>query len=120
MPLFLSLGIQAVKLSTTLETVDDRYLAYPQQRVYLTCMTTGSKIQEWYSVEHISEVDDRIQLHEGKHTASGRAANATIINITTNEVGEKVIVSQLSLTASTQYLVSTVSCENNGQGIRSR
>ena len=82
------------------------------------CTTTGSNIQEWYSNEYITGIDDRIQLHEGRRTGSGRAANATIISITVNELGEKVITSRLSLVASTQFLVSTVSCGNNGYGMR--
>ena len=81
-------------------------------------MTTGSNIQEWYSPEYVTGIDDRIQLHEGRLSGTGRAVNATIINVTTNEVEEKVIVSQLSLIASTQFPVSTVSCGNNGQGMR--
>ena len=114
----LASGIQLVKLNTTLESVADGYLAYPQQRVYFTCITTGSNIQEWYSVDYITGIDDHIQLHEGRRTGSGRAANAMIINITTDEAGERIIVSQLSLIASTQFPVSTVSCGNNGQGMR--
>ena len=115
---FFSLGIQAVNLSTILEVVNDIHLAYPQQRVYFTCTTTGADIQEWYSVEYISGTDDRIQLHENRRTGRGRAANATVISIAINELGEKVIMSRLSLIASTQYPVSTVSCGNNGQYMR--
>ena len=86
--------------------------------MYFTCITIGANIQEWYSPEYITGVDDRIQLHEGRHSGSGRAANATIINVTTNEVEEKIIVSRLTLMASTQYPIATVSCGNNGQGMR--
>ena len=81
-------------------------------------MTISSDIQEWYSSEYIMGIDDRIQLHEGRHSGRGRAANATIVSVSTNDLGEKVIVSRLSLVASTQYSVSTVSCGNNGQGMR--
>ena len=81
-------------------------------------MTTGSNIQEWYSPEYITGIDDRIQLHEGRLRGNRRAANATIINITTNEAREKVIISRLSLIASTQYPISTVSCGDNGHGMR--
>ena len=81
-------------------------------------MITGSNIQEWYSPEYITGNDDRIQLHEGRHSGSGRAANATIINVTTNELGENVIVSRLFLIASKQHTVATVSCGNNGQEMR--
>ena len=81
-------------------------------------MTTGSNIQEWYSDAYITGIDDRIQLHKGRRSGRGRAANATIIDITTNEAGEKVIVSQLTLIASIQYPVSTISCGNNGHGMR--
>ena len=116
--LFVPPGIQVVKLNSTLESVAHGYLAYPQQRVTFTCITTGLNVQEWYSPEYITGVDDRIQLHEGRRGGTGRAANATIINVTTNEVGEKVIISRLTLMASTQFPVSTVSCGNNGQGMR--
>ena len=81
-------------------------------------MTTGSNIQEWYSPEYITGIDDRIQLHEGRLSGSGRAANATVISIATNELGEKVIVSLLSIIASTLLPLSTVSCGNNGHGMR--
>ena len=107
---------QVVILNSTLEHFHDEYIAYPQQRVYFTCTTTGTNIQELYSSEYITGIDDRIQLHEGRHSGRGRAANATIISVTTNELGEKVIISQLSLIASTQYPVATVSCGNNGHG----
>lgn len=105
-------------LNSTLDHLHGEYVAYPLQKVYFTCTITGSNIQEWYSIEYITGVDDRIQLHEGRRTGRGRAANASVIDVTVNELGEKVIVSQLSLIASTQYLVSTVSCGNNGYGMR--
>ena len=65
-----------------------------------TCTTRGSNIQEWYSEAYITGIDDRIQLHEGRHTGSGRAANATIISIGM-ENGTKVIVSELCITDET-------------------
>ena len=105
-------------LNSTLEILHDEHVAYPQQRVNFTCTTTGSNIQEWYSNEYVTGIDDRIQLHEGRRSGNGRAANATIISVTTNEVGETVIVSRLTLIASTQFPVSMVSCGNNGQGMR--
>ena len=105
-------------MTTTLDNVNDRYLAHPQQIVNFTCTTIGSNIQEWYSSEYILGIDDRIQLHEGRHSGRGRAANAMITNATTNDAGEKVIISQLTLIASTQFPVSTVTCGNNGQGMR--
>ena len=105
-------------MNTTLERLYDEYVTYPQERVYFTCTTTGTNIQEWYSSEYITGVDDRIQLHEGRHSGRGRAANAMIISVSTNELGEKVITSQLSLVALTQYPVATVSCGNDGYGTR--
>ena len=110
--------IQVVILNSTLEHLQDEYIAYPQQRVYFTCTTTGTNIQEWYSSEYITGIDDRIQLHEGRRSGRGRAANAMIISVSTNKLGEKIITSQLSLIASTQYPVATVSCGNNGHGTR--
>ena len=107
-----------VKLDSTLECLRDEYVAYPQQRVNFTCTTIGSNIQEWYSAEYISGVDNRIQLHEGRRSGRGRAANATIISVTTNKLGEKVITSRLSLIALTQYPVATVSCGINGHEMR--
>ena len=115
---FLPLGTQILNVTTTLEYVNDRYLAYPLQRVNFTCTTIGTNIQEWYSSEYIRGVDDRVQLHEGRRSGRGRAANATIIGVTTNGAREKVIVSRLSLIVSTQYPVATVSCGNNGHGVR--
>ena len=105
-------------LNSTLEFLRGDYVAYPQQRVNFTCTTTGSNIQEWYSSEYITGIDDRIQLHEGRRSGSGRAANATVISVYVNELEEKVIVSRLSLVASTQFPVSMVSCGNNGHGVR--
>ena len=115
---FSLVALQAVMLNNTLERLRDEYVVYPQQRVHFTCMTTGANIQEWFSDEYITGIDNRIQLHECRRTDRGRAANATVIDITTNELGEKVIVSQLTLIALTQYPVSTVSCGNNGHGMR--
>ena len=86
--------------------------------MYFACTTIGTNIQEWYSSEYIRGVDDRIQLHEGRRSGRGRTANATIISVATNGAGKKVIVSRLSLIVSTQYPVATVSCGNNGHGVR--
>ena len=116
--MFSPLAIQDVMLNSTLERLRGEYVAYPQQRVNFTCMTTGSNIQEWYSPEYITGNDDRIQLHEYRRNGSGRAANATIISVVTNEAGENVIISQLFLIVSTEYKVATVSCGNNGQRMR--
>ena len=115
---FLPLGTQTLNLTTTLENVNERYLAYPLQRVYFICTTIGSNIQEWHSSEYITGIDDRIQLHEGRRSGRGRAVNAMIISITTNSAGETVIVSQLILTVSTQYPVVTISCGNDRHGMR--
>ena len=101
-----------------LEYVNERYVAYPLQRVYFTCMTIGSNIQEWYSSEYITGTNNRIQLHESQCSGRGRAANAMIIDIPANEIGETVILPQLSLIVSTQYPVASVSCGNNGHGMR--
>ena len=81
-------------------------------------MTTGYSIQEWYSDEYITGDDDRIQLHEGRRNGTGRAANAMIIGVYSNELGERVVVSRLSIVVSSPYPVSTVSCGNNGRGMR--
>ena len=74
--------------------------------MYFTCTTIGSN------------TNNRIQLHENQCSGRGRAANAIIIDITANEIGEIVILSQLSLIVSTQYPVVSVSCGNNGHGMR--
>ena len=109
------LASQRIMLTSTLSP--DR-IAYPLEKVNFTCTTRGAEIQEWYSDEYItSEVDNRIQLHEGRHTGRGRAANATIISIET-ENGMKVIVSELCIITSSEYLMPTVSCGNNGLGMR--
>ena len=105
-------------LNSTLEQLHGEYVAYPRQRVHFTCTTTGAEIQEWYSPEYITGIDDRIQLHKGRRRGSGRAANAMIISVTTNELGEKVIVSQLTLKVLIQYPMATVSCRSNGYGMR--
>ena len=111
--------VQAAMLNSSLEHLHNEYVAYPRQRVRFTCTTTGADIQEWFSAEYIfNGVNDRIQLHESRRSGSGQAANATIISVTTNDLGEKVIVSRLTLKVSTQYPVATVSCRNNGHGMR--
>ena len=109
-----------VILNSTLEHLHDEFVAYPQLTVYFTCTTTGTNILEWYSSEYIRGVDDRTQLHAGRLSGRGQVANATIISVATNELGEKVITSRLSLVASTKYLVSMVSCGNEGQRMVSR
>ena len=62
--------------------------------------TRGFNIQEWYNSEYITGIDDRVQLHEGRHSGRGGAANATIISIRM-ENGMKVIVSELCITDET-------------------
>ena len=86
-------------------------------KITFTCTTRGSNIQEWYSDAYITGIDDRIQLHEGRRTGRGRVANATIITVRI-ENGMKVIVSKLYIITSSQYLMPTVSCGNNGLGMR--
>lgn len=115
---FSLIAVQTVILNSTLELLHGEYVAYPHQRVHFTCKTTGVEIQEWYSDEYITDVDNLIQLHEGRRDESGRAANATIISIRDNELNETVIVSQLTLIVSTRYPVSTITCRNNGQRMR--
>ena len=105
---------ESVMLTSTLNS--DR-ITYPSIKITFTCTTRGSNIQEWYSSEYIRGVDDRIQLHEGRHSGRGRAANATIISIGI-ENGTKVIVSELCIVTSSEYLMPTVSCGNNGLGMR--
>ena len=98
-------------------TLNSERITYPSMKITFTCITRGSNIQEWYSPEYITGVDDRIQLHEGRRSGSGRAANATIITIgMENET--KVIVSELCIVTSSQYLMPTISCGNNGIGMR--
>ena len=92
-------------------------VAYPSMKITFTCTTRGANIQEWFSNEYITGTDDRIQLHEGRLTGNGRAANATIISVAT-ENGTKVIVSELCIRTSSQYLMPTVSCGNNGLRVR--
>ena len=111
-------GVQAVMLNSTLECLHGEHVTYPHQRVYFTCITTGTIIQEWFSSENITGVDDRIQLHEGRRSGRRQAANVTIVSVTANELGETIIVSRLTLKVSTQYPVATVSCGNNGHGMR--
>ena len=69
-----------------------------------------------HSKVYISGVDHHIQLHEGRRSGSGRAANATIISIGM-ENGTKVIVSELYIITSSQYMMPTISCDNNGFGM---
>ena len=92
-------------------------ITYPSLKITFTCTTRGANIQEWFSNEYITGIDDRIQLHEGRFTGSGRAANATIISVRT-ENGTKVIVSELCIKTSSQYLMPTVSCGSNVLGMR--
>ena len=108
------IALDSVTLTSTLNSDDT---VYPSMKITFTCTTRGTNIQEWYSEAYISGVDDRIQLHQGRHTGSGRAANATIIS-TGMENGTIVIVSELCIITSSQYLMPTVSCGNNGFGMR--
>ena len=74
---------------------------------------------EWFSSEYITVgVEDRIQLHQGRSSGRGQAANATIISIGM-ENGTKVIVSELCITvrSTSRYLMATISCRNNGLGM---
>ena len=98
-------------------TLTSKHITYPSMKITFTCTTRGSNIQEWYSEAYITGIDDRIQLHEGRYTGSGRAANATIISIGI-ENGTKVIVSELYIITSSQFLMPTVSCGNNESGMR--
>ena len=105
---------ESVSLTSTLNF---DLIAYPIEKITFTCTTRGSNILEWYSDTYITGIDNRIQLHEGRRSGRGRAANASIISITT-ENGSKVIVSELCILTSAQYLMPTVSCGNNGFGMR--
>ena len=110
-------NIIATENVTLTSTLDSDGIAYPSTKITFTCTTRGSNIQEWYSKEYISGVDDRIQLHEGRRMGTGQAANATIISIGM-ENGTIVIVSELCIITSSQYLMPTISCGNNGIGMR--
>ena len=101
---------------TLTSTLNSTRIAYPSIKITFTCTTRGSNIQEWYTEAYISDKDNSIQLHEGRRTESGRAANATIISIGM-ENGTKVIVSELCIITSSQYLMPTISCGNNESGM---
>ena len=106
---------EGIRLTSTLNA--DR-VAHPLERITFTCMTIGTSIQEWYSDAYITGDDDRIQLHEGRRNGTGRAASAMIVSISSDENGSKVIISELYIIVSAQYQMPTVSCGNNGQGMR--
>ena len=112
--LLYNVASKGVMLTSTLNST---HITYPSMKITFTCTTRSSNIQEWYSSEYITSIDDRIQLHEGRRSGIGRAANATIISIGM-ENGSKVIVSELCIIVSSQFLMSTVSCGNNGIGMR--
>ena len=105
---------ESILLTSTLSF--DR-IAYPSEKITFTCTTRGSNILEWYSDAYITGIDDCIQLHEGRRSGRRRAANASIVS-TITENGLKVIVSELCVLTSTQYLMPTVSCGNSGFGMR--
>ena len=99
-------------------TLNAARVALPLERIIFTCTTSGTSIQEWYSDEYITGGDDRIQLHAGRRNGTGRAASAMIVSISSDENGLRVIVSELYIIVSAQYPMPTVSCGNNGQGMR--
>ena len=97
------------------------HLALPGQRLVFTCVTRGATILEWRSNEHIGTNGDNIQIY----SVGSRTLNVTSVTIPTTyatrvssseENGVTVIVSQLFITASEQFPISSVTCHINGQG----
>ena len=103
-------------------TLIDGHLAYPGQRVVFTCVTRNSTILEWQSDEHVGTDGDDIQIY-----SVGSRVNVTSVTIPTTyairdsvsmENGITEIVSQLIITASDRFLISSVTCGINSLGPR--
>ena len=110
---------QMVTLSSTLNA--DR-VAVSQQQIIFTCITRGSPILEWFSEEYIGTGDDRLQFPSihciGVNKTSRIDPNAVATCLSVSQAGETVIQSQLIIIASLDHPQATVTCSNNGHGIR--
>ena len=96
--------------------------AYDGQRVTFRCVITGlDTVITWRSDGYIGIGGDVLQLastdQPGRTDSNSRNPTtvATLIS-TTRSGGVTTTVSELQLTASSQFLNSTVSCGVNGQG----
>ena len=98
-------------------------LSYAQQRIIFTCVTRNSTILEWQSDEHIGTNGDDIQIYSVGSRVNVTSVTipttyATRVNVTMENPGITVIVSQLIITASDRFPISSVTCGISGQGPR--
>ena len=96
-------------------TLNTEHVAYPQDKIILTCTTEGSSILEWSSEEYIRTGGDQLQTLSGnnKNTSSIAPDTVTTRIIVITDNGITVIVSELRfIIASLQYPTATVSCSN--------
>ena len=98
-------------------------LSYAQQRIIFTCVTRNSTILEWQSDEHIGTDGDDIQIYSVGNRINVTSVTipttyATRVNVTMENPGITVIVSQLIITASDRFPISSVTCGIKGLGPR--
>ena len=84
-------------------------------------MTRNSTILEWQSDEHIGTDGDDIQIYsvgsrDNVTSVTIPSTYATRVNVTMENPGITVIVSQLIIRASNRFPTSSVTCGINGLG----
>ena len=94
-------------------------LALPGQGIVFTCVTRNTTLLEWRSNDYIGEGSHDIQISSAGDSnvtsLSNRGTYAIQVSVSV-ENGVTVIVSQLFITASEQFPISSVTCHINGQG----
>ena len=96
--------------------------AYDRQVVTFRCVITGvDTVLNWISDHYIGTGGDVLQLASADQpgqTASNSRNPTTVATLvsTSRSGGVTTTVSELQLTASSQFPTSSVSCRDNGQG----
>ena len=96
--------------------------AYNGQRLTFRCIITGlDTVLTWRSDDYIGIGGDVLQqasADQPGQTASNSRNPTTVSTLisTTRSGGVTTTISELQLTASSQFPISSVSCENNGGG----
>jgi hypothetical protein len=96
--------------------------AYDRQVVTFRCVITGVvRVINWRSEQYIGTGGDVLQLASADppgQTASNSRNPTTVATLVSSSrsSGVTTVVSELRLTASSQFPTSNISCRDNGQG----
>ena len=107
---------------TLISTLNAEFTVKPFQMVVFTCTARVAGVLNWFSDEYIGTDGLPLQIIGVGNTTTARSntdPNTVAVRISvTDDNGVIVIVSELRIIISIQYLMATVSCDNGDRQLR--